>query len=203
MVLRAAKSAAQSQPAEILQLWRFSSHHHGILTRETPQRCRSQRFFGGSETRHAEMDRRNASKPLALFAFLTEEGEGELDALDLSEPALLLGTGPASQEICLDLVEARQHLGVDVEHGTSQTSVRCSLLRPEPSQRARLVEIRDNLLDRIAEAEREGWLGEIEGLRVSLAGAIDKLTQVDRRASAGKTIELGLPHMPGTRPGRT
>ncbi|MER5385944.1 integrase [Streptomyces sp. NPDC002688] len=49
--------------------------------------------------------------------------------------------------------------------------VRCSLLRPDPAQRGRLVEIRDNLLDRIAEAEREGWPCEIEGLRVSLAGA--------------------------------
>ncbi|MDF2261548.1 hypothetical protein, partial [Streptantibioticus ferralitis] len=74
------------------------------------------------ETRHAEVDRRDASQPLALFAFLTEEGEGEVDALDLTEPSLLLGTGPASQEIGLDLVEARQHVGVDVEHGTSQTS---------------------------------------------------------------------------------
>ncbi|MFF8279699.1 hypothetical protein ACF05T_26915 [Streptomyces lateritius] len=48
--------------------------------------------------------------------------------------------------------------------------VRCSLLRPEPSQRDRLTEIRDNLLDRIAEAQREGWLGEVEGLEISLAG---------------------------------
>jgi hypothetical protein len=28
----------------------------------------------------------------------------------------------------------------------------------------RLLEIRDNLTDRIAEARREGWLGEIAGL---------------------------------------
>lgn len=41
------------------------------------------------------------------------------------------------------------------------------------------MEIRDNLLDRIAEAEREGWLGEIEGLRVSLAGAASKIDQID------------------------
>lgn len=31
------------------------------------------------------------------------------------------------------------------------------------------MEIRDNLTGRIAEAEREGWMGEAEGLRVSLA----------------------------------
>jgi hypothetical protein len=34
--------------------------------------------------------------------------------------------------------------------------VRCPLLRPDPAQRPRMVEIHDNLLTRIAEAEREG-----------------------------------------------
>ncbi len=47
--------------------------------------------------------------------------------------------------------------------------VRCSLLRPDPAQRARLEEIRDNLHDRIAEAEREGWLGEIEDAGQTIA----------------------------------
>ncbi|MFJ2582941.1 tyrosine-type recombinase/integrase [Kitasatospora aureofaciens] len=69
--------------------------------------------------------------------------------------------------------------------------VRCSLLRPDPAQRARLEEIRDNLLARIAEAEREGWLGEIEGLRISLAGAEDKLARIDQRSS--RAIDLGMP----------
>jgi hypothetical protein len=43
--------------------------------------------------------------------------------------------------------------------------LRCSMHWPEPTQRPRIAEIRDNLLDRIAEAEREGWLGEVEGLK--------------------------------------
>jgi hypothetical protein len=34
---------------------------------------------------------------------------------------------------------------------------------PDPAQRSRIAEIRDNLTARIAEAEREGWLGEAEG----------------------------------------
>jgi Phage integrase family len=75
--------------------------------------------------------------------------------------------------------------------------IRCSLLRPDPAQRGRLEEIRANLHDRIAEAEREGWLGEIEGLKVSLAGTEDKLTQIDttlrRQASA---VQLGMPAFP-------
>jgi integrase len=75
--------------------------------------------------------------------------------------------------------------------------VRCSLLRPDPAQRPRLEEIRANLHDRIAEAEREGWLGEIEGLKVSLAGTEDKLAQIDtalrRREQA---VHLGMPAFP-------
>jgi hypothetical protein len=79
--------------------------------------------------------------------------------------------------------------------------VRCSLLRPDPAQRTRLEEIRANLHDRIAEAEREGWLGEIEGLKVSLAGADDKLTQIDaalRRQAT--TVQLGMPAFPAILP---
>lgn len=68
--------------------------------------------------------------------------------------------------------------------------VRCSLLWPEPAQRDRLVEIRDNLRARITEANSEGWLGEIEGLQVSLAGAQDKLAQIDQRPTP---TWLGMP----------
>jgi integrase-like protein len=53
--------------------------------------------------------------------------------------------------------------------------LRCAMHWPDPAQRSRIAEIRDNLTARIAEAEREGWLGEAEGLKISLAGAEDKL----------------------------
>ena len=67
------------------------------------------------------------------------------------------------------------------------------MLWPDPNQRARLVDIRDNLLDRIAEAEREGWLGEVEGLQVSLAGAEDKITQLDKQPAHRIVVALGIP----------
>jgi len=70
--------------------------------------------------------------------------------------------------------------------------VRCSLLWPDPDQHNRLIEIRDNLNARIAEAHREGWLGEVEGLQVSLAGAQEKLNQLRRR----NTVPLGNPTIP-------
>jgi integrase len=68
--------------------------------------------------------------------------------------------------------------------------VRCSMLWPDPSQRQRLVEIRDNLIARIAEARQEGWLGEVEGLEVSLAGAEEKLSQMERRTVETVRVEL-------------
>ena len=71
--------------------------------------------------------------------------------------------------------------------------LRCSMHWPAPAQRTRIVEIRDNLIDRIAEADREGWLGEVEGLNISLAGANDKLAQLDRRSPTTTTIDLGMP----------
>lgn len=71
--------------------------------------------------------------------------------------------------------------------------VRCPLLWPDTPQRQRLLEIRDNLTARIAEAEREGWLGEVEGLQVSLAGAQDKLAQIDRRNRQVTSTDLGIP----------
>jgi len=76
-------------------------------------------------------------------------------------------------------------------------SIRCPLLRVEPGQRQRLADICGNLTARIAEARREGRLGEAEGLKVSLAAAEARLTQVDgliaRRRDA---VSLGMPSFP-------
>ena len=71
------------------------------------------------------------------------------------------------------------------------------MLWPDPAQRERLVEIRDNLTAnltaRIPEAQREGWLGDVEGLQVSLAGANHKLAQLERRTPGPAAVDLGIP----------
>ncbi|MFB7275397.1 hypothetical protein [Streptomyces sp. NPDC056244] len=68
------------------------------------------------------------------------------------------------------------------------------MLRPDPAERPRLIEIRDNLTDRIVEAECEGRLGEIEGLKVSLAAADAELAQLDAQsARVQRAIDLGMP----------
>jgi len=70
--------------------------------------------------------------------------------------------------------------------------VRCPMLWPDPAQQDRLLEIRDNLAARIAEAEQEGWLGEVDGLQVSLAGAEQKLAQLQQQTRS-TLVELGMP----------
>lgn len=71
--------------------------------------------------------------------------------------------------------------------------IRCPLLRPDPAQRDRLVDICDNLVARIDEAQREGWLGEVDGLKVSLAAARNKLAQLTELASRTAAVQLGIP----------
>ncbi len=75
--------------------------------------------------------------------------------------------------------------------------LRCPLLRPDPAQRHRLTQIRTSLLARIAEAEANHWLGEAEGLNVSLAGAEQKLAQMDQiTAQRSRAVQLGMPSFP-------
>jgi len=77
--------------------------------------------------------------------------------------------------------------------------IRCPLLRPDPAQRHRLVDICRNLEARIDEAQRENWLGEVDGLQVSLAAARNKLVQLDELATRSAAIPLGMPTTGPTR----
>lgn len=58
--------------------------------------------------------------------------------------------------------------------------------RPLPAVQA-------HLIDRIAEAEPEGWFGEVEGLQVSLVGDGGKLAQPDTEVARRSTVvSLGM-----------
>jgi hypothetical protein len=64
------------------------------------------------------------------------------------------------------------------------------MLQPDPAQAMRLAEIITNLHERIREATGRGWLGEVEGLQASLAGARQKLQQI-RKFRTRATVQLG------------
>jgi hypothetical protein len=63
-----------------------------------------------------------------------------------------------------------------------------------------LLAIIDNLNDRLREATERGWLGEVDGLKVSLDAANQKLTQMRRIRTQTPLIQLG-PTRRGTHPG--
>ena len=70
------------------------------------------------------------------------------------------------------------------------------MLRISPQHRPRLTEIIHNLHERITEARMNGWLGEIQGLEVSLKAAKRKLASLDRsieRNSRTGPTDLGMP----------
>jgi hypothetical protein len=73
-----------------------------------------------------------------------------------------------------------------------EACIRCPMLRVDPRQRHRLQQIIRNLSERISEARLNGWLGEVQGLQVSLDAAARKLT--DMPTSTGRPIAyLGMP----------
>ncbi|GAA4979195.1 hypothetical protein HD597_000188 [Nonomuraea thailandensis] len=78
--------------------------------------------------------------------------------------------------------------------------VRCPMLRVEPAQRRRLEQIARNLRDRIEEARINGWLGEVQGLQISLDAAGRKLAALQRPpADSRPRPSLGMPIISGER----
>jgi hypothetical protein len=77
--------------------------------------------------------------------------------------------------------------------------IRFPMLRVSPTQRSRLAEIVRNLGDRIDEANANGWLGEVQGLQVSVDHARRKLVSLDRlaRNSPQTPVHLGVPIIAG------
>jgi integrase len=68
--------------------------------------------------------------------------------------------------------------------------LRCPMLQPDPGQAQRLTEIITSLRERIREATERGWLGEVEGLQVSLTAARQKLQQMRQTRTRTTTIQI-------------
>ncbi|MCX5215666.1 site-specific integrase [Kitasatospora sp. NBC_00240] len=81
--------------------------------------------------------------------------------------------------------------GSDCVH--EHACIRCPVLIVDPFERGRLEEVRDNLVERITEAEREGWLQDVEGLSVSLDAAKEKIARLKEQEDRRSTTYLGIP----------
>ena len=97
------------------------------------------------------------------------------------------------QERKLELGECGRPYGTSCKH--EHACIRCPSLRLDPAARPRLVTIIANLKARIAEARLNGWLGEVQGLQVSLDAAANKLASLDRMRNQRRTdpVSLGIP----------
>jgi hypothetical protein len=101
----------------------------------------------------------------------------------------------------LELGDCGRPYGSPCKH--EHSCIRCPMLRVDPRQRARLVEITRNLAERIAEARTNGWLGEVQGLQISLDAARTKLAGLDRaqRTDGAGLTQLGMPVIRSSQPG--
>ncbi|MDT0453791.1 tyrosine-type recombinase/integrase [Streptomyces hesseae] len=129
------------------------------------------------------LDTRRAARPAAEYREPTEQEwdefqkHFELRKVELGTCGRPYGTPCAHEHAC----------------------VRCPMLRVDPQQRRRLEEIIRSLGDRIEEARVNGWLGEVQGLQVSLEAARNKLASLDRlvRTRNRAPVTLGMPIIPG------
>lgn len=70
--------------------------------------------------------------------------------------------------------------------------IRCPMPRIDPVMLERLADIETDLLTRRERAETESWLGEIEGIDLTLSFLRSKGEQV-KRSSASTPTDLGIP----------
>jgi hypothetical protein len=124
------------------------------------------------------LDRRRAERPVEEYRELTEQEWRDFQQhFELRKVSL--GT-------CGRLRNPCKH-----EHAC----IRCPVLQIDPRQRPRLIEIIQNLRERIREARGNGWLGEVEGLQVSLDAATAKLNNLSRAPAdcRPQLVDLGMP----------
>ncbi len=100
----------------------------------------------------------------------------------------------------LELGNCGRPYGTPCRH--EHACIRCPMLRVDPAQRTRLVEIIRNLNDRVQEARINGWLGEVQGLQSSLDAAAKKLVSLDRLRSNGSSgpTGIGMPTIAASNP---
>jgi integrase len=130
-------------------------------------------------TYRAFLDKRRAQRPEAEYREPTDE-----EWRDFQQHF---------QERKLELGQCGRPYGTSCKH--EHSCIRCPSLRLDPTARTRLVEIAANLRDRIKEARMNGWLGEVQGLQISLDATVAKLATLDRirdRPNPGP-VALGIP----------
>jgi len=131
------------------------------------------------------------AESIGLLLLVRDVTQALLQRGNFAEPPHPVGLVEPFTGVGLDLQQSR-HLGkIQSEYGTPYAGLRCPMLRPDPGQAVRLAEIIANLHERIREATDRGWIGEVEGLRVSLDGARQKYQQMRRLRGQSTLLQIG------------
>ena len=90
----------------------------------------------------------------------------------------------------VELGDCGRPYGTPCEH--EHACIRCPMLHVDPAAIDRLDEIDTDLIARREKAQTEGWLGEIEGIDLTLRFLQDKRVDAQHRARLEPT-NLGMP----------
>ncbi|WP_433870705.1 tyrosine-type recombinase/integrase [Saccharopolyspora sp. CA-218241] len=91
----------------------------------------------------------------------------------------------------VELGSCARPYGTPCQH--EHACLRCPMLHISPDMIPRLDELEEDLINRRTRAEQQGWLGEIEGLDLTLKFLRDKRDDTQRLAGITRTTDLGLP----------
>jgi site-specific recombinase XerC len=98
----------------------------------------------------------------------------------------------------VELGSCARPYGTPCQH--EHACIRCPMLNINPKMLSRLAELEDDLQIRRARAEAEGWLGEIEGIDLTMRFLAHKRQQTTRLSQVTGTVGLGMPSIrPPTR----
>ncbi|WP_406319984.1 hypothetical protein OHA77_12570 [Streptosporangium sp. NBC_01639] len=90
----------------------------------------------------------------------------------------------------IELGSCGRPYGTPCQH--EHACIRCPMLNVNPKMLDRLNEIEADLLVRRERAEAEGWIGEIEGIDLTLTFLRSKRDEAQRLARR-MTVDLGIP----------
>lgn len=123
------------------------------------------------------IERRRAARPESEYREPTDEEWDEFHA-DFDKRELELGScGRAFGTPCVH------------EHAC----LRCPMLRVNPARKDRLIRKKASIEKDLITAQRQGWVGEIGILQITLAGAEQKLKQMESAAVKPSSVSLGMP----------
>jgi hypothetical protein len=171
-----------------------------------------QRSFGGGTTWRACRDSQRHALAVCRGACAGAKLDLAFVEVFLELLPVLLGHGavlivrtqltPAGEEVLVvaELGNCDRPYGTPCQH--EHACIRCPMLRINPAMLPRLSELDTDLSERRSRASQEGWLGEIEGIDLTLRLLREKQATATKLRTTGSVVDLGMPTLSAPTKGR-